>query len=601
MSKLFPLARMTSATTGTGTLTLGAAVSGYLTFALAGVTDGTWVTYGIKDGANSEVGYGKYTAAGTTLTRNPQFSTNSNALISCSGGQEVYVTAAPADYDFPDSYLSGLTLSNDGVSPNTVLDIAAGCAADNSNTDIMRLASAITKTTGAWAVGSGNGGLDTGAVAASTWYHVYLIRRQDTGVTDVLFSTSATTPTMPTNYTQLRRIGSFKTDGSSNILAFFQNGNEFLWASAPGDINTTNPGTAAILANLSIPPGIRTKALLNVLIINNTPVGAEFYFSSPDTTDLGSGEVAAPYGNAGNNTTVVMRFGSQISVWSNTSQQIRYRAAASDAGLTIKVSTAGWVDNRGAPTSSPAPVIVSPVVPNYLTGLTLSNDGGSPNTVLDIAAGTAADSTNAAMMALAAAITKTTGAWAVGTGNGGLDTGSIAINTWYHVYLIRRPDTGVVDVLFSTSASAPTMPTNYTQFRRIGSFKTATGTTNIVAFTQRGGEFLWSVPTQDFTSSTLPASATLVTANVPIGVQVGALIFGYTTATGALDFLFTSPDQTDTAPTATLTYGRPASVNTPFMLSVRTNTSAQVRFRPDVTNTQLVLNTNGWIDARGML
>jgi hypothetical protein len=95
--KLYNLARMNSTTTGTGTLTLGVAVSGYLTFALAGVADGDVVLYGIKDGANSEVGWGTYTASGTTLSRNVYKSTNANALISCSGSQEVYVTALAAD------------------------------------------------------------------------------------------------------------------------------------------------------------------------------------------------------------------------------------------------------------------------------------------------------------------------------------------------------------------------------------------------------------------------------------------------------------------------------------------------------------------------
>lgn len=95
--KLFNLARVTSATVGTGTLTLGSAVAGYLTFALAGVADGDVVLYGIKDGSASEVGWGTYTASGTTLSRNVFKSTNANALISASGSQEVYISALASD------------------------------------------------------------------------------------------------------------------------------------------------------------------------------------------------------------------------------------------------------------------------------------------------------------------------------------------------------------------------------------------------------------------------------------------------------------------------------------------------------------------------
>jgi hypothetical protein len=106
MAKLYDLARMTTATTGTGTITLGAAVSGFLTFALAGVSDGDVVSYGIKDGANSECGTGTYTASGTTLSRTVTKSTNSNAAISLSGSAEVYVTARAEDILVPANNLS---------------------------------------------------------------------------------------------------------------------------------------------------------------------------------------------------------------------------------------------------------------------------------------------------------------------------------------------------------------------------------------------------------------------------------------------------------------------------------------------------------------
>jgi len=97
MAKLYNLARMTTATTGTGTITLGVAVAGYLTFANAGVQNGDVLFYGINDGSNSEVGWGTYTASGTTLTRNVIKSTSSNAAINLDGSAQVYVTALASD------------------------------------------------------------------------------------------------------------------------------------------------------------------------------------------------------------------------------------------------------------------------------------------------------------------------------------------------------------------------------------------------------------------------------------------------------------------------------------------------------------------------
>jgi hypothetical protein len=85
-------------------------------------------------------------------------------------------------------------------------------------------------------------------------------------------------------------------------------------------------------------------------------------------------------------------------------------------------------------------------------------------------------------MELTSAISKTTSSWAVGTGNGGLDTGTITDDTFYYIHVIKRTDTNVVDVLFSLSRTAPTLPANYTKFRVIGAIKTTTSdVSNVVA------------------------------------------------------------------------------------------------------------------------
>lgn len=100
MGSLYDLARVLTATVGTGTLTLGAAVPPWLTFAQAGVPDGATVSYAIEDGTlNSEIGTGVYTASGTTLTRTVTKSSNSNSAINLSGSAQVYITARAEDLD----------------------------------------------------------------------------------------------------------------------------------------------------------------------------------------------------------------------------------------------------------------------------------------------------------------------------------------------------------------------------------------------------------------------------------------------------------------------------------------------------------------------
>jgi hypothetical protein len=99
MAKLYNLAGMSTPTTGTGTITLGFALDGLLTFADAGVQDGDVITYAINDGDNSEMGIGTYTASGTTLARTTIYkSTNGGSAISLSGSAQVFITAAAEDF-----------------------------------------------------------------------------------------------------------------------------------------------------------------------------------------------------------------------------------------------------------------------------------------------------------------------------------------------------------------------------------------------------------------------------------------------------------------------------------------------------------------------
>jgi|TARA_R100001129_G_scaffold181691_1_gene161306 hypothetical protein len=98
MAKLVNRAKMSTSTTGTGTLTLGSAEAGFLSFADAGVADGDVVQYVIEDDNDAfEIGTGTYTSSGTTLSRTVTQSSNSNNAINLSGVAAVFVSAIQAD------------------------------------------------------------------------------------------------------------------------------------------------------------------------------------------------------------------------------------------------------------------------------------------------------------------------------------------------------------------------------------------------------------------------------------------------------------------------------------------------------------------------
>lgn len=90
-------AYVSTATTGTGTVTLGAAQTGYQTFAAAGLTTGDVVAYVIEDVAGAwEIGSGTYNSTGPTLTRTLTQS-STGALLNLSGNAKVFVTVPAQD------------------------------------------------------------------------------------------------------------------------------------------------------------------------------------------------------------------------------------------------------------------------------------------------------------------------------------------------------------------------------------------------------------------------------------------------------------------------------------------------------------------------
>lgn len=161
----------------------------------------------------------------------------------------------------PRGHIDGLVLSNNALDSPNDIDINSGqCASDDAVPVLLSLGSPITKQLDAsWTVGSGNGGLDTGTPTDGT-YHVWLIRRPDTGNVDALMSLSGVSPSMPTNYTQKRRIGSILRR-SGKILGFTQTGNLFSLVNPVTERQSVSAQAATLIA-LTVPLGIVVRPIL---------------------------------------------------------------------------------------------------------------------------------------------------------------------------------------------------------------------------------------------------------------------------------------------------------------------------------------------------
>jgi len=87
----------TTTTTGTGTVTLAGAVTGYQSFSVIGNTNSTYYTIAGQGTAEWEVGIGTYTSSGTTLSRDTVLaSSNSGSLVNFSSGTKDVFCDYPA-------------------------------------------------------------------------------------------------------------------------------------------------------------------------------------------------------------------------------------------------------------------------------------------------------------------------------------------------------------------------------------------------------------------------------------------------------------------------------------------------------------------------
>ncbi len=239
--------------------------------------------------------------------------------------------------------LAGLTLSNNVADATNDIDIAEGLALSDDLSTIITLNSALTKRLDAtFTAGNGGGGLDTGTKAANTTYHVFLIYNPTTLAVDVIFSTSLSSPVMPSGFTKKRYLMSLITTAASAWRTFKQRGDEVRYQSQAVDINTSITNTPN-LNTLPVPVGKKIEAIFTIEAARTNANAYIHAYDPDDTITLPPVYNIGVTGGGGYSGLLSI----EKYVMTNTAAQISTYASTSSTGL--RISTMGYKIDRELP------------------------------------------------------------------------------------------------------------------------------------------------------------------------------------------------------------------------------------------------------------
>lgn len=612
---------VTSAFTATGLVTLADLATQATNTVLANATGGmasptafampscssagnalTWVTNtgfvcGTITAAASSVAVGTTTVGSGTLngifyTASGPVVGNTNALANA-----VLVTNGSNVPSLSVTLPSGIAATNMALT-TPVLGVAAGTSLALGGGSIGGNALEVTGTSafnGAVAVVSASFGLN-GSISAAAWT-TNGIRYKNAAAT---LTDTTSTGTVAAAYSDVW--GGSTIAASSAVTFTNYYGSYFKAPTAGTNVTLTNKyaigGDSANFVAFSANGGAQTFPASGLIV--GTTDTQTLTNKSISGAEINSGVVAATYLPTASSSAlgVAQCDGSTITCAGGVFTAVG--AVAASVGIGTTTITAG---TNGAVLASNGGTLGNYTLNNFIGGLVLSNDGTSPNSVLNIAAGTAMDSTNGQFIQIGAFTKSTAGAWASGSGSNGMGNGlTVANNTWYHVCLAYNG--GTSDIWFDTSATCANKPSSVSGslYRRIGSFKTAAATTNILAFTQVGNTFIWASPVNDLSSYSVPASTTAKVVTVPLGVRVTAKI-RITYGSGSASILVNSPVKASGglgASAGNLTLAANGNFNgSVATIDVITDTSQHIELMASATGTTVNESTYGWIDSRG--
>jgi hypothetical protein len=304
----------TTATTGTGTVTLAGASTGFQSFAAIGNANTTYYTIAGQGTNEWEVGLGTYTLSGTTLSR--------DTVLSNSLGTTAKINFSAGSKDVFCTYPSGVAVTNNNPTDITVNGLTVGKSIGTNTYNVAFGSNVLSANT----TGTNNTGIGSDSLVLNT-----------TGNLNTALGTSALYSNTTGNYNTAlgsdtlggNTTGASNTGVGAQTLGFNETGSfntalgHFSLYENTTASNNTAVGYSALRNNTTATNNTAVGNLaltLNTTGADNTAVGnsaLRYNKTSSYNVAVGSNAVASPYIASGNINNVGIGYSALSSIGSN--------------------------------------------------------------------------------------------------------------------------------------------------------------------------------------------------------------------------------------------------------------------------------------------